>query len=693
MANRYLVATGNWNSTSVWSATSGGSSGASVPGSGDTVYLDSNNTLTLNVDATIQFLQHTNGTFNLGSNTLTIQHPLAATQFSSSGNTSRTLNLQNGTIKVTSNEYCYFGITGSNITLNAGNSLVQLESKSSTIFDPIHLDIGSRTLNDVRINLGLGSSDSCVSNITGSPTFRLLDIRSANSAAHTVNFDIDASVGNTASVSKLVAIGSSSGSKLTLAGKVGGTAGYSILSFSQYATSYGSNVNLTNLDTVTQGPNSIPYYIGSTSTKDSNSSSWLLQNPPKISTLIDPLTTSPGSNSNWAAHPTYGTLPTLTNTGYDGGGYNFDASGGKGIISTDTFDLYDSEIIFEFPEVVTAQNLIWYVTSLIYPQIYGLVVDTYIDAMYETLDVFHSASSVSGPPQWIKLGLTSSRVFRVAFSSDGSTWSSYENLVTIPEEYIPLLRSNRIQVYKPLGTGSGLTLGSINSSTAPPTPVPPTVTTQSVTSIGETTATGNGTVVSDGNSTITERGVCWNTSTNPTTANGKATSAGTTGSYTASMTSLTHSTLYYVRAYAINAEGTSYGDNVTFTTATPPTAPTVTTGSVTDISTTTATGNGNVTNDGGATITERGVCWNTAPNPTTSNSKATSAGTTGSYSVAMTSLNDDTKYYVRAYAINSVGTSYGSEEEFTTDEIPPDVYITQQNGRLLKQQNGRGLIL
>lgn len=683
MADRYLVGTGNWNSTSVWSATSGGASGASVPTSIDVVYLNANYTVTLNGDAECSELNHTNGTLSLSSYRLS-----CGVAFQSYGSTARTVNLQNGILEVTLNSF-NLNLAGSNLTFNAGNSLVILNIESGYG----NLNSLSKVFNDVRINLG-SASNSVISYITGSPTFRLLDIRSANSAAHTVNFDSDISISQ-----KFVGIGSSSSNRLKLTGR-----DFSPINFNFTAgndtdnlySCYGENLDVEDIAPQTVYEEDAPesrLYIGSSSIKNwTGTSEWVLSNSPKISTLIDPLTTAPGSNSNWTTYSSYD-LPSLTNTGYNGGGYNFDASGGKGMVSTDTFDLYDSEVIFEFPETVTAQNLIWYVTSLIYPQIYGLVVDTYIDAMYETLDVFHSASSVSGPPQWIKIGLTSSRVFRVAFSSDGSTWSSYENLVTIPEEYIPLLRSNRIQVYKPLGTGSGLTLGSVNSSATPPEPEPPTVTTQSVTSIGETTATGNGTVVSDGNSTITERGVCWNTSTNPTTANSKATSAGTTGAYTASMTSLTHSTLYYVRAYAINAEGTSYGDNVTFTTATPPTAPTVTTGSVTDIGTTTATGNGNVTNDGGATITERGVCWNTAPSPTTSNSKATSAGTTGSFSASMTGLNDDTTYYVRAYAINSVGTSYGSQVDFTTDEIPPDVYITQQNGRLLKQQNGRGLIL
>ncbi|NTW32247.1 MAG: hypothetical protein HGB12_06435, partial [Bacteroidetes bacterium] len=69
--------------------------------------------------------------------------------------------------------------------------------------------------------------------------------------------------------------------------------------------------------------------------------------------------------------------------------------------------------------------------------------------------------------------------------------------------------------------------------------------------------------------TISERGVCWNTSATPTTANSKATSAGTTGAFTSSITGLNTGTLYYVRAYAINSIGTSYGNQVTFSTPAP----------------------------------------------------------------------------------------------------------------------------
>lgn len=108
----------------------------------------------------------------------------------------------------------------------------------------------------------------------------------------------------------------------------------------------------------------------------------------------------------------------------------------------------------------------------------------------------------------------------------------------------------------------------------PPAPVAPTVTTQAVSSIGSTSATGNGNVTADGGATVTERGVVANTTGTPTTADLKFTAAsGGTGVFTASMTGLSASTHYYVRAYAINSVGTSYGSQVEFDTSAANTAP------------------------------------------------------------------------------------------------------------------------
>ena len=208
--------------------------------------------------------------------------------------------------------------------------------------------------------------------------------------------------------------------------------------------------------------------------------------------------------------------------------------------------------------------------------------------------------------------------------------------------------------------GNEVSFTTLQSITAP------TVTTSSVNNVTQTTASGGGNVTNDGGDNVTERGICWSTNHNPTTSGSHANSGTGTGSFTVNMTGLSPNTTYYVRAYAINSSGTSYGDEVSFTTLQNVTAPTVTTSSVNNVTETTATGGGNVTNDGGANVTERGICWSTSHNPTTSGSHANSGTGTGSFTVNMTSLSPNTTYYVRAYAINSAGTSYGDEVSFMT---------------------------
>ena len=95
-------------------------------------------------------------------------------------------------------------------------------------------------------------------------------------------------------------------------------------------------------------------------------------------------------------------------------------------------------------------------------------------------------------------------------------------------------------------------------------------------------------------------------------------------------------------------------------------APTVTTTDASAIAPTTATSGGNVTADGGASVTHKGVCWSTSANPTTADSKTDDGTGTGSYASSLTSLSPGTLYHYRAYATNSAGTSYGADKTFTT---------------------------
>ena len=98
------------------------------------------------------------------------------------------------------------------------------------------------------------------------------------------------------------------------------------------------------------------------------------------------------------------------------------------------------------------------------------------------------------------------------------------------------------------------------------------------------------------------------------------------------------------------------------------TAPTITTTSVTQITESSAVAGGNVTSDGGASVTERGVVYATTQNPTTNNTKVMSGTGTGSFTCNLTGLQANTTYYVRAYAVNSKGIAYGEEVSFTTKE-------------------------
>ena len=192
----------------------------------------------------------------------------------------------------------------------------------------------------------------------------------------------------------------------------------------------------------------------------------------------------------------------------------------------------------------------------------------------------------------------------------------------------------------------------------------PTVTTDTVTSITGVTASCGGTVTDNGGLNVTARGVCWSTSQNPTLSDSHTTNGSGLGSFTSSITGLSLSTTYYVRAYASTSQGTAYGEEVSFTTRDG--IPTVTTAEVTDIQGETATCGSNVTDNCGLTVIARGVCWSTSPNPTLDDSHTTNGSGDGSFSSSITGLTISTTYYVRAYATTSAGTGYGEEVSFTT---------------------------
>ncbi len=94
--------------------------------------------------------------------------------------------------------------------------------------------------------------------------------------------------------------------------------------------------------------------------------------------------------------------------------------------------------------------------------------------------------------------------------------------------------------------------------------------------------------------------------------------------------------------------------------------PTVATLGVSYIGNYSATVSGNVTDDGGAEVTARGICWSTTQNPTVSNSHIANGSGIGTFTAVINNFSPSTTYYVRAYATNSAGTAYGSQVSFTT---------------------------
>lgn len=461
MADRYLRASGNWNGP-VWAATSNGAAGsAATPTVDDSVLIEANFAVTLVDDIHINRLFIKEGTFNAVSYDVTTEMSC----YTGDAGT-RTINMGSGTWTINGgNTGTIFAIDnfGSGTTaLNAGTSLLVLNETSGAFVT------GGKTFNDVRINMS-GDFGSEL-NITGSPTFRLLDIRSANSAAHTVNFD-----GTSVIVDKFIAIGSSTSNRL----KLSGATEYDtyLKPASQTSTSYGQFLNMDYLHADYWYPGPTPY-VGSNSIGQAG---WVYQDPPKISTLVDPLTTAPGSNPNWTVS---GTVTQVT-SGHDGGGYINSSS--SIMTSTDTYDLIDSEIVVEYPEHVVDVASVGALVGAILSD--DKNPETYTIASQNTYSAFSmddaadnwtgvqvgngkiaSSYSPSYPDTrqkvYLKLAISSSGLATMSDSTTGTNWRSIGASKQLSEPDISMLRSTRI--YMNGMSRGGIAIGSINPSTTPP---------------------------------------------------------------------------------------------------------------------------------------------------------------------------------------------------------------------------------
>ena len=201
------------------------------------------------------------------------------------------------------------------------------------------------------------------------------------------------------------------------------------------------------------------------------------------------------------------------------------------------------------------------------------------------------------------------------------------------------------------------------------------VTTANPTAITTFGVTCGGEVTDAVKSAVLVRGVCWSTQQNPTVNGPHTTDGYGMGSFSSLVEGLEMNTTYYLRAYALTANGTAYGEQKMFSTKNG--VPTLTTSAASEIGTTWATCGGDISDDGGMEITERGICWSTDHNPTIAGNHGANGAGLGSFFVNMNGLEPNTTYYVRAYATNSHTTAYGNEVFFKTEAEQ-----TWQNGIL-----------
>ena len=195
----------------------------------------------------------------------------------------------------------------------------------------------------------------------------------------------------------------------------------------------------------------------------------------------------------------------------------------------------------------------------------------------------------------------------------------------------------------------------------------PVVETSSVESYSSTNITVSGVVLQDNGAEVTEKGICWSTSSQDSTNNKKVPAGAGLGSFTVEVKGFSVDTIYYLRAYAINAKGMAYGQERTVYIALPIVENTI----VADIKDGKAKVGGTVVDMGYSEVIARGICWSLSNDPisndpTIQDNVLNFTPGIGVFTGYLEKLIPEKIYNVRAFATNSIGTSYGSKVTFTT---------------------------
>ncbi len=199
----------------------------------------------------------------------------------------------------------------------------------------------------------------------------------------------------------------------------------------------------------------------------------------------------------------------------------------------------------------------------------------------------------------------------------------------------------------------------------------PFIKTSTAKNISKNSAIIGGEILGDGGSPITERGVYWSTSQNPETTGAKVKVDSDALTFYYNLDDLSINTTYFVKAYAKNIKGETLGDQISFTTL--PLFPLVTTTLPSVIASFFSIATGNVTYDGGGTISERGVFFGKYQNPELTGTKIVSGSGIGVFTAQLTDLSENTSYYIKSYAINAAGIGYSDQITFTTNTTIKDI--------------------
>jgi len=212
----------------------------------------------------------------------------------------------------------------------------------------------------------------------------------------------------------------------------------------------------------------------------------------------------------------------------------------------------------------------------------------------------------------------------------------------------------------------------------PSTETVPTVTTGSAGNLGTNTATINAEITSDGNATLTNRGVCYAITPNPNlTDTCVSQEASSTGSFAIVLSGLDVGQTYYARPFATNNVGTGYGSVVAFTTVRA--LATVRTLEVVEVSPRGAVITAELVDSGSEPVTARGICFGTTANPTIAGTCTPSQSSGNAFTVTLSDLLEDTAYFARAFATSAAGTSYGEQISFRTTITIPEAIALSQN--------------